>query len=301
MRKFFVLIAGLGVLIASPSSAYAKVNVFACEPEWAALAKEIGGDLVDVTSATNAQQDVHHLRAKPSLLAAMRKADLVFCTGASLEVGWLPILLKKTGGPDVQPETVGWIMASDYVEKLEVMQKADRSMGHVHPEGNPHIQLDPANIQTVAKVLADRLFLIDQDNVESYAQNLDAFTKKWTQAMQRWNSDKASLKGKKVVVYHKSWAYLLKWLGMSDVASLEPKPGIPPTASHLEDVLKAIQGQEISAIITTPYENEDAAKWLSQKSGIPVVPLPFTVGGSDKANDLFSLFDETLRLLKGTS
>lgn len=298
MRKLLYLIAGLEMFIAFPTAAYAKVNIFACEPEWAALAHEIGDDLVNITSATNARQDVHHLRAKPSLLAAMRKADLVFCTGAGLEIGWLPILLKKVGGPDVQPETVGWIMTSDYVEKLEVMQKADRSMGHVHPEGNPHIQLDPANIKTAAEVLADRLFLIDRDNAGVYSQNLEIFTQKWAAAVDRWDADKASLKGKKVVVYHKSWAYLLKWLGMSDVASLEPKPGIPPTASHLEDVLKTIQGQDIAAIISTPFENEGAAKWLSEKSGIPVVQLPFTVGGSDKADDLISLFDETLRLLK---
>lgn len=287
----------MGVLIASPSSAFAKVNVFACEPEWAALSEEIGGDLVNVTAATNARQDVHHLRAKPSLLAAMRKADLVFCTGASLEIGWLPILLKKAGGPDVQLETAGSIMASDYVEKLEIMQKADRSMGHVHPEGNPHIQLDPANIETLAEVLADRLFMIDQSNAAVYDRNLKNFKQKWTASMQRWNAEKASLKGKKVVVYHNSWAYLLNWLGMEAVASLEPKPGLPPTASHLEDVLKTVRGQNISAILVAPFESEDAAQWLSEKSGIPIVRLPFTVGGSDNADDLEDLFTETVRLL----
>ncbi|MCC6597286.1 MAG: zinc ABC transporter substrate-binding protein [Alphaproteobacteria bacterium] len=298
MRILFLIMAGLGVLIASPSSAFAKVNVFACEAEWAALAQEIGGDLVDVTSATNARQDVHHLRAKPSLLAAMRKADLVFCTGASLEVGWLPILLKKAGGPDVQMETVGSVMASDYVEKLEIMQKVDRSMGHVHPEGNPHIQLDPANIKIVAEVLADRLFIIDQANAAAYNQNLENFKQKWAAATQRWKAEKASLKGKKVVVYHNSWAYLLKWLGIKAVASLEPKPGLPPTASHLDEVLKTVQGQNVSAILVAPFENEDAAQWLTEKAGIPIVRLPFTVGGNDNADDLISLFDNTLSRLK---
>lgn len=301
MRLLFLTMAGLGVLIASPSSAFAKVNVFACEPEWAALAKEIGGDLVDVTSATNARQDVHHLRAKPSLLAAMRKADLVFCTGASLEIGWLPILLKKAGGPDVQLETVGSIMASDYVEKLEIMQKADRSMGHVHPEGNPHIHLDPSNIQTIAEVLADRLLLIDQANATAYSKNLENFKQKWATEIQRWNAEKASLKGKKVVVYHNSWAYLLKWLGIEAVASLEPKPGLPPTASHLDEVLKTVQGENVRAILVAPFENEDAAQWLTEKAGIPIVRLPFTVGGSDNAGDLISLFDDTLKRLKDAS
>lgn len=289
----------MGLLLAAPSFALAKVNVFACEPEWAALAEEIGGDLVGVTSATSAHQDVHHLRAKPSLLAAMRKADLVFCSGASLESGWLPILLKKAGGPDVQPETIGWIMASDFVEKLQVLQKVDRSMGHVHPEGNPHIQLDPHNIKIVAEMLADRLYQIDPDNAVSYSQNYKAFSQKWAEAMKRWQTDKAILKGKKVVVYHNSWAYLLKWLDMDVVASLEPKPGLPPTASHLEEVLKAVQKAKVKAILVAPFEKENAAQWLSEQSGIPIVHLPFTVGGNENTNNLVSLFDETLRLLKG--
>ena len=301
MRKLLVLMAGLGMLMASPSSAFAKVNIFACEPEWAALAEEIGGDLVDVTSATNARQDVHHIRAKPSLLAAMRKADLVFCTGASLEAGWLPLLIKKAGGPDVQPETVGWIMASDYVEKLEVMEHVDRSMGHVHPEGNPHLQLDPRNIFILANVLAERLYLLDASNETAYRQQLAAFQKKWESLMLGWKDEARSLKGQKVVVYHNAWAYLLGWLGMEVAATLEPKPGIPPTASHLETVLANVRGGDVKAILVAPFENEDAAQWLSGKSGIPILHMPFTVGGSDKAGSLEGLFSETIRLLKEAS
>lgn len=297
MRLLFIFVTVMGVLLASSSSAFAKVNIFACAPEWAALAEEIGGDLVNIKSATNAKQDVHHIRAKPSLLAAMRKADLVFCTGASLEVGWLPILIKKAGGPNVQPETVGWLMASDYVEKLDVMQHVDRSMGHVHPEGNPHIHLDPRNIAVVADVLAERLTLIDETNAQAYQNNLSAFQNKWKGLINVWQRDVASLKGQKIVVYHNAWAYLLKWLGMDAVATLEPKPGLPPTASHLETVLKNVQGQKVSAILVAPFENEDAAQWLSGKSGIPVIEMPFTVGGNSKSNDLPSLFDNTLTLL----
>ncbi len=300
MRILFALMAGLGVLLASPSSAFAKVNVFACEPEWAALAQEIGGDMVNVKSATNARQDVHHIRAKPSLLAAMRKADLVFCSGASLEIGWLPILIKKVGGPNVQPETIGWLMASDYVEKLNVMtERVDRSMGHVHPEGNPHVHLDPRNIFTIADVLADRLMMIDNENAKTYQENLDAFQAHWKSLIRAWESNTQSLKGQKVVVYHNAWAYLLKWLDMNVIASLEPKPGIPPTASHLETVLNSIRGQKVAAILVTPYEAEDAAEWLSGISGIPIARLPFTVGGDDKADSLTGLFEETIRLLKG--
>lgn len=306
MRKLFLLRAifgtVLGVLMASPSSSFAKVNVFACAPEWAALANEIGGDLVDVKSATNAQQDVHHIRAKPSLLAAMRKADLVFCSGASLEIGWLPLLIKKVGGPNVQPETIGWLMAADYVDKLGVMtEHVDRSMGHIHPAGNPHVHLDPRNISVIADVLADRLMLIDSDNATAYKANLDVFQNQWTSMIGKWAHHAQDLKGQKVVVYHNAWAYLLKWLGMDIIASLEPKPGIPPTASHLDTVLKKVKGQEVAAILVAPFENEDAAVWLSGQSGIPVAHMPFTVGGHDKADNLVGLFEETIRLLKGGS
>lgn len=299
MRKILFLTILQGLLLIFSSPAFAKVNIFACEPEWGALAKEIGGDLVEITTATNAQQDVHHIRAKPSLLAGMRKANLVFCSGASLEIGWLPILMKKAGGPDVQPETIGWIMASDYVDKLEILQKVDRSMGDVHPEGNPHIHLDPRNIAIVADVLAERLTLLDEANTSIYEQNLAQFQTRWKAKMKSWKNEAASLKGQKVVVYHNAWAYLLQWLGMDVVASLEPKPGVSPTASHLEKVLNDVRQKKVVAILVAPYENEDAAKWLSDKTGMPIVHMPFTVGGNERSNNLFGLFDESVALLKG--
>jgi zinc/manganese transport system substrate-binding protein len=301
--KFFIpyFIAILGLLLAAPASAFAKVNVFACTPEWASLSKEIGGDLIEVYTATNAQQDVHHIRAKPSLLAAMRKADIVFCSGASLESGWLPILIQKAGGPDVQQNTIGWLMASDYVEKLEVMEHADRSMGHVHPEGNPHVHLNPNNILKIAKVFADRLYLIDQINGLSYKANLSVFKNNWQNNISSWEEAAASLKGSNVVVYHKSWAYLAEWLDINIIASLEPKPGLPPTTSHLEKVLQSLNDKNVRAILVAPFENDKAANWLSERTNIPVLYLPYTVGGSSNASTLKNLFDETLAMLDKSS
>lgn len=290
------LIVFLGVLLL-PAVAQAKVHVFACEPEWGALAEEIGRDLVEVHVATTAHQDVHHIRAKPSLLAAMRKAELVFCSGAALESGWLPILLKKAGGPDVQPETQGWLMASDYVEKLEVMEHADRSMGHVHPEGNPHVHLDPHHVALIAEALYERLYFLDPDHAEAYRAQLESFKTRWQALTAQWDAKAAPLKGRKVVVYHNVWAYLLEWLGMDVAVSLEPKPGIPPSASHLETVLKEVQGQDILAILVAPYENDTAAVWLAERTGLPVLKLPYTIGGSERAQDLPSLYDETIALL----
>lgn len=298
MKKLSLIILGLGVLIASPSVAFAKVNIFACAPEWAALAQEIGGDKVDIYTASNANQDIHHMRAKPSLLAAMRKADLVVCSGASLEIGWLPILLNKAGSNQVQEGSIGSIMASDYVPLLDVMQSFDRSMGHVHPEGNPHVHLDPNNILIISKVITERLSEVDTANSNTYKANQNSFESNWKKMIAQWEAQAQSLKGTNVVVYHKSWTYLLNWLGIETVASLEPKPGIPPNASHLEKVLKDIQGKDIKGILVTPFENEKGAKWLSEKSGIPIIKLPFTVGGNSQAKDLKSLFDDTIQRLK---
>ncbi len=298
MKNLSLMIAGLGLLIAAPSSAFAKTNIFTCAPEWGALAQEIGGEHVDVYTASNANQDIHHMRAKPSLLAAMRKADLVICSGASLEVGWLPILLNKSGGSQVQEGSIGSIMAADYVPLLDVMESADRSMGHVHPEGNPHVHLDPNNVLIVSKVISDRLSQIDTANAGSYSDRQELFNQKWTQAISLWGNEISSLKGQKVVVYHKSWTYLLNWLGMETIASLEPKPGIPPNASHLEKVLQDIQGQNVKGILVAPFENEKGAKWLSEKSNIPIIELPFTVGGNNQSNDLKAMFDDTIKRLK---
>ena len=297
MKKLSFLLLSLGLLIAAPSLANAKTNIFACAPEWGALAQDIGGDKVEIYTASTANQDIHHMRAKPSLLAAMRKADLVICSGASLEVGWLPILINKAGSSDVQEGGIGSIMASDFVERLEVMEDFDRSMGHVHPEGNPHIHLNPNNLILVAKVIAQRLTEIDYENAIYYEDKLISFENEWTKFIAQWEQQAANLRGQKLVVYHKSWSYLLDWLGIESIASLEPKPGIPPNAAHLEKVLEDIKDQQVLGILVAPFENKKGAKWLSEKSNIPIINLPFTVGGNDKSNDLQSLFDDTLNQL----
>ncbi len=298
MKKLSFILIGLGLLIAAPTPALAKLNIFACAPEWGALAQNIGGNKVEIYTASKASQDIHHMRAKPSLLAAMRKADLVVCNGASLEVGWLPILLNKAGKAQVQEGRIGSIMTTDYVPLLGAMQHVDRSMGHVHPEGNPHIHLDPKNIIILSKIISDRLSKLDSLNAHEYKKNQMAFEHNWNQAISQWDNQANVLKGQKVIVYHQSWIYLLNWLGIDSVASLEPKPGIPPTAAHLKKILNDIKGKDVRGILVAPFENGKAAKWLSDKSDIPIINLPFTVGGNNQAKDLRSLFDDTLKQLK---
>ena len=285
-------------LLALPVSA--AVNVFACEPEWAALAQELGGDRVSVYAATTAQQDAHHIEARPSLIARMRSADLVVCTGAELEAGWLPLLLTQSGNARVRPGSDGYLEASQFVAKLEIPKIVDRSQGDVHPGGNPHIHTDARNIARVAEAVSARLAKIDAANAPVYAARGSAFQERWRTAVARWEQLAEPLKGARIIVYHRDWSYLINWLGLVEAGSLEPKPGLPPTPGHLAELLSAMQRQPARVIIYSAYNDPRAASFLSERSRIAAVMLPYTVGGSDKARDLFGLFDDTIaRLLAG--
>ncbi len=298
MKKLFITLAVL-LAVFHVTAAEAAVNIFACEPEWAALAKEIGKDNVSVTSATTGTQDPHHVRAKPSLLAAMRKADMVFCTGAGLEAGWMPVLMQQAAGASVQNGAPGHFMAADYITLLGKPQRVDRAMGDVHPEGNPHIQTDPRNILVVAKALAERLSQIDTTHTSDYQSQLADFTSRWQASIKQWEAQAGKLRGVPVVVYHDEWNYLNRWLGLKEVITLEVKPGIPPTPSHLQDVLAASKSAGVKMILLSPFDNEDAAKWLSAQTGAKIVHLPFTVGGIEGTDTLKDTFDRTLTAIEG--
>lgn len=295
MKHLFMILVLMAVIFSS--HAQAKLNVFTCEPEWAALAEVIGGDLVKSTSATNALQDPHYIQARPSLIAKIRKADLLICSGSELEIGWLPLLLRKGNNPKIQAGKPGNLMASQYVRRLDVPTILDRAQGDMHAQGNPHIQTNPHNITIVAGVVAERLGQIDPDNAATYQQNLADFLQLWNAAISNWESQAAGLQGKEIVVHHKSWVYLEDWLGLVEVATLESKPGIPPSGAHLSQLLTQMKAKPAKLIIRSPYQDAKASAWLSEKTGIPATALPFTVGGSDKASDLFKLFEETIRLL----
>jgi len=295
-RALITVLAALPLaLLAWP--AHAALRVFACEPEWGALAQDLGGDLVDVVVATNALQDPHQVQAKPSLIARMRNADLVACTGAELEIGWLPVLLQQSGNAKVQPGQPGNFAAADYVRKLEVPSLVDRSQGDVHASGNPHIQTDPRNIALVAAALGARLAQVDPGHASQYAQRQADFMSRWREAMVRWTAQGAPLKGVPVASQHKAFVYLYDWLGMKEVAVLEPKPGVEPSVSHLEEVLSALKGTPVRMVLYAAYQDPRPSEWLSRNAGIPAVKLPFTVGGTEGAKDLFGLFDDTLARL----
>lgn len=289
------VIALFAALAALP--AQAALHVFACEPEWGALAHELGGNLVDVAVATNALQDPHQIQARPSLIARARNADLVVCTGAELEIGWLPILLQQSGNAKVQPGQPGNFAAADFVRKLEVPTQLDRAQGDVHAAGNPHIQTDPRAIERVAVALAARLAQVDPAHAADYAQREAAFAQRWRDAIARWSAQAAPLKGLPVVSQHKGFVYLYDWLGLKEVAVLEPKPGVEPTAAHLQAVLTTLRSTPARMVIYAAYQDSRPSDWLAKNAGIPAVKLPFTVGGTDAAKDLFGLFDDTVARL----
>lgn len=293
------LLFGLGAFFSALTAVpvLAQVNVFACEPEWAALINEIGGPYVKSTSATTAFQDAHYIEAKPSLIAKARNADVLLCTGAELEVGWLPILLRQSGNPDIQPGKLGHILAADYVEKIEVPERLDRSMGDIHGAGNPHVHLDPYRMQKIADVVAQRLAKIDPEHGAYYGKSAAEFKTRWQNAIQRWEQQAKPLKGKRVVIHHRSQSYLFNWLGMDIVADLEPRPGIPPTSRHLASVLAETKTTQPDLVVVSAYQNDRGARWLSKRTDKPVVVLPFTVGGTKDANNLTQLFDVSIQRL----
>lgn len=287
----------LAALCAFVAPSFAAVNILACEPEWGALAQELGGDKVNVYNATNAFQDPHHVQAKPSLLARARNADMVVCTGSQLEIGWLPILQQQAGNAKIQTGQPGYFEAAQFVRMLEVPASVDRSLGDVHPGGNPHIQTDPRNIGLAAAGLAKRLAEVDPANASFYQGNYQAFAARWSAAIANWEKQAAPLKGMVIVVHHKAFGYLENWLGLREVATLEPKPGVEPTAAHLSEVLAQLQRQPAKAVVRAVYSDGRGSEWLSERAKIPVVVLPFTVGGSEQAKDLFGLYDDTVHKL----
>jgi zinc/manganese transport system substrate-binding protein len=295
VQSFLLTLVAAWVIPAS-----AALNVFATVPEWGALAAELGGDKVSVYTATNALQDPHHVEAKPSLIARARGADLVVATGAELEIGWVPLVLQQAGNPKVQPGQPGYFEAAPFVTLLDKPARLDRAEGDVHAAGDPHIQTDPRNIARVAGPLSAKLAQLDPANAAFYQARYKSFADRWTAAIARWEKEAAPLRGVAVLVQHKAFTYLIAWLGLKEVAALEPKPGIEPTTAHLSEVLAITQRQPVKMVLRAAYQSDRASQWIADRAKINAVALPFTVGGDDAARDLFGLFEDTIqRLLKG--
>jgi zinc/manganese transport system substrate-binding protein len=282
---------------AAPTPARAELRVFSCEAEWAALAREIGGDRVRVDSATTARQDVHYIQARPSLISKLRRADLLVFSGADLEIGWLPLLLRQARNRKVQRGEPGHLDVSQHVPMLDVPTRVDRAEGDIHPYGNPHTQTDPHNVARVAAELTRRMAQLDPAGEEFYRSRHADFSARWTKAVAGWELHAAPLRGVEIITHHLAWVYMAHWLGLVVVDHLEPKPGIPPSAAHLARLLDDLEPHHVRAIVRAAYQPERPSHWLSQRSGIPAIVLPHSVGSTDGATDLFAMFDDMVNRL----
>lgn len=304
MKRFYKcnLIWGLTALIvSSPLSASAKLKVVASIPDLAALAQEVGGDLVEAQSIARGDQDPHYLEPKPSFALMLNRADLLIEAGLELESGWLPVLITQSRNPKIQPGTAGFMNAHDGVKILEIPTgPIDRSMGDVHPDGNPHYWLNPKNGLIIAKKISERLAQLDPPNAARYAENEKAFEQRLTQKITQWEREIVPLKGKKIITHHKSFSYFVDWTGMIMEGLIEPKPGIPPNPNHLLSLIQLIQTTKIPLIITENYYDPKPSKELAEKTGTKVLILPTSVGGEPQIKTYEDLFETLIRKLKGT-
>ena len=291
------LSALLLALAAMPLVAHADLNIFTTVPEWGALVNALGGDKVKNFTATAPLQDPHHIQARPSLIGRARNAQLVVATGAELEIGWLPVVLRDSGNPDIQENRPGLFEAARYVRLLDIPASVDRSMGDVHAQGNPHIQTDPRNLVPIARALAQRMGELDPANRDYYDGRLQAFLIAWEANLARWAEQARPLQGVRIWAQHDGFPYLNDWLGLKQVGTLEPRPGVDPSVAYLGEVLqrqKTLQGQ---MIITAAYQSDSASKWFSERTGLPVVVLPFTVGGTPEAKSREAFYGDTIARL----
>lgn len=284
----------LGLLLAA-GSAQAELRIFACEPEWGALARElVPAAHIDV--ATSSVQDPHYVQARPSLIAKVRQADLVFCTGAELEIGWLPALLQKANNAAVMNPQRGLFYAAEQVQLLDAQAHSDRSQGDVHAAGNPHVHLSPQRVLSIAKALSQRLQLLQPPQATVIDQRYQAFAARWQQAQNRWQQQAQGLRGLPLVAYHSSYRYLFDWLGVVQVGDLEPKPGLPPTSGHLASLLATLRQAPPAAVVHTAYQEARAAEWLGGQLKVPALQLPYTVGDGG-SQDLFALYQQIIEQL----
>lgn len=302
-KNGFWRIALVACTLWSAGAAHA-LSVFACEPEWAALVRQLA-PAAEVRSATHARQDPHHIEARPGLIAQLRRADLAVCTGAGMEVGWLPMLQQRAGNARVQDGAPGMFFASEQVALIDPRPSAGGSPfeGDVHAAGNPHVHLDPKRLLQVAAALGKRLEQVDPAGAEGYRARTAAFQADWTARVAQWERRAAPLRGLRVAAQHSTFAYLWRWLGIEQVADLEPRPGVPPTPGHLQKLLESTRAAPPRAVVVAAYHDVRGAQWLAQQLGPPakVLPLPSTVTEEAPADTLAGLYDHLIDQLLGSA
>lgn len=299
--NLIITILTLGIFISVfGSSAFARINVVASVPDLASIAKEIGRDKVSVKSIAKGYQNPHYVDAKPSYVLDLNKADLLIYMGLDLEVGWLPILVTGARNSNINsPGSNGRLDASTLIPvKLDVPKvRIDRSMGDIHPGGNPHFMLNPRYATIVAKGIADKLSQLDPENSASYESNLVHFTNRMETKIKKWRDMLAPYQGTKVLTYHKTWTYFIDWAGLQEAGTIEPKPGIPPSPKYMAYIIKLARSSDIKLVISSSYAPKKDPKSIADKANIPFISLPSQVGAEKTITIYTELIDSIISKL----
>ncbi|HZX93827.1 MAG TPA: metal ABC transporter substrate-binding protein [Myxococcales bacterium] len=276
----------------------AALHVVSSIPTLGSLAKEVGGNRVEVESLGKGYQDPHFVEPKPSLMLVLNRADLLLHVGLELEIGWLPPLVLGSRNPKIQAGEPGNLDCSRAIPVVDIpTTKVDRSMGDIHPQGNPHYWLPPANARIVAREIAQRLMQLDPEGRAGYEKNLASFNARVDAKEKEWAPEVAKLKGVKAATYHKSWSYVSHWLGMEEIGYVEPKPGIPPDPQHLARLIGVMKQEGAKLLLVEDFYNKSVASLVADKAGAKLLTLPTDVGATPQIKDWFSLVDTVLRQL----
>jgi len=291
MKKALMVLTLL-VLFGMPGNAAAKLNIVTTTPDFAAIAEEIGGDRVEVASLAKGIQDPHFVDAKPSFIRQLNRADILIEGGVDLEVGWLPPILESSRNGKIQKDSPGRIVASSGIRLLDVPTRpVDRSQGDVHPLGNPHYMLDPENGKILAEQISSRLCQLDAGSCPYFQANRDAFVRRIDQETAEWKKRMAPYQGTKIITYHASWPYFAQRFGLVVVGHVEPKPGIPPSPGHLEEMIDLIHREKVRILIMEPYFSDRAPNFLAEKTGIQVLVLYPSMAPDAGINRYTDIFD----------
>lgn len=293
LKKAFL---ALFAVFSLASPALAELRVVATLPWIGSVARDIGEDRVSVTVLVKPYQDPHHIEARPSMIAAARKADIVMFNGLDLEIGYLPVIIESSRNPKIQPGKTGYLDCSSFVKAIEIHDKVDRSQGDVHPLGNPHYHLSASQMGKVARGIAEALSALDSDNSGLYMSNLASFEKKLAERRKDWDG---KLKGKTFIAFHKFFEYLARDLGFRITGYIEPRPGIPPSMAHMAELTGLISKERPDALLTTSHNGSKAVDFLSERTGVRAIVLPHEVGSRVGIDDWFDLMDRVVQDLSG--
>ncbi|MDQ1272005.1 MAG: zinc/manganese transport system substrate-binding protein [Planctomycetota bacterium] len=297
MKIKYQICLSLLLVLGWASVAHAKLNIVATTPDLGAIAREIGKDKVEVTSIAKPTEDPHFVDAKPSFIVKLNKADMLIDGGLHLEIGWLPNLVTGARNQKILPGNPGYLVASAGIPVLETPTSLDRAMGDVHPLGNPHFMLDPSNGKIVATQICNRLCQNDAANCNYYKDNLKDFVARLDQKLSAWQKMTAPFRDTKIVTYHKTFPYFAKRFNLNVVETLEPKPGIPPSPTHINHIIPMMKNEGVKLIIIEQFRERKIPEFVANQTGAKVVILPIMVGGLKEIDDYLTFFDYTINLI----